>query len=93
MRVWVLAGIGAPDGFLQRLERLGLNQAGRSLYPDHHAYRKEELLALPWNDFDCLVTTAKDLVRLPPGPWPRPVVYPKLELKVKGFPDADNSGH
>lgn len=69
-QVVALSGIGDPEGFEKMLSELGaiLKQAWR--YPDHHPYTKREIRTLEALRGGCpLVTTFKDLPRLPPQ-WP-----------------------
>jgi tetraacyldisaccharide 4'-kinase len=64
-RLVAFAGIGRPEKFFHTLEAIGADLVARHRFPDHHAYREAELLALRRPDAT-LVTTAKDAVRLPP---------------------------
>ncbi len=70
--VLALCGIARPGGFLRSIRRLGLVPARRLVFADHHRWGPKELegirlasAALP------LVTTEKDLARLPEElePW------------------------
>ncbi|MBM3573748.1 MAG: tetraacyldisaccharide 4'-kinase, partial [Alphaproteobacteria bacterium] len=66
-RVYAFAGIGRPEKFFRLLTQLRAEIVGRESFPDHHAYRPDEVMriveaaqargAVP-------VTTAKDAVRL-----------------------------
>ena len=63
------AGIGRPEKFFESLRQAGARLAGTRAFPDHHAYRTEELAALRAAAAAAgagLITTAKDLARLPP---------------------------
>ena len=67
-RVLAFAGIGRPEKFFGMLEELGCDLVGSHTFPDHHHYRKEELLVLAdeaQNLDATLITTAKDAVRVP----------------------------
>jgi len=64
--VQAFAGIARPGRFLQSLLELGLTIGSWTAFPDHHRFTEAELArlaALPAP----LVTTEKDLTRLPPG--------------------------
>ncbi len=68
--VLALAGLARPGGFLRTLHSLGVDVRDAALFPDHHRFTAEEL-----RDVEAraarqglrMVTTEKDLVRLPPG--------------------------
>jgi tetraacyldisaccharide 4'-kinase len=67
--VAAFCGLGNPDAFRQTLQQLGANLTAFRAYPDHHAYRLEDV-----EDLQCwatslpaealLLTTQKDLVKL-----------------------------
>ncbi|MBI1238881.1 MAG: tetraacyldisaccharide 4'-kinase [Alphaproteobacteria bacterium] len=62
------AGIGEPAKFFRSLARAGGRIVGTTPFPDHHAYRAEEIAALHAQARAAgaaLVTTEKDFVRLP----------------------------
>lgn len=68
-RVLAFAGIGRPEKFFESLRALGAGLAGTRSFGDHHPYRAAEIEALRAEAARAgarLVTTAKDLVRLPP---------------------------
>ncbi|MFQ5972969.1 MAG: tetraacyldisaccharide 4'-kinase [Alphaproteobacteria bacterium] len=79
MRVLAFAGIGRPAKFFETLAELGCAVVARHAFPDHHRYRPDEIMRL-CEDADVLdalpVTTAKDLVRLPPEARPMVRVLP-----------------
>lgn len=63
------AGIGRPEKFYASLRQLGAELVTSCDFPDHHAYRADELaeLAARAAALDCqLITTAKDAIKLPP---------------------------
>lgn len=65
-RVFAFAGIGRPDKFFASLRALGCEIAGAREFPDHHRYSRAELEALIAQAGGArLVTTEKDLVRIP----------------------------
>ncbi len=66
--VVAFAGIGRPEKMFATLADLGCQLLGRHRFPDHHRYRPDEIMALVDEARDrgaVLVTTEKDLVRLP----------------------------
>lgn len=69
-RVMAFAGIGRPDKFFATLREAGAQLAGSRVFPDHHRFTAGELDRLHRDATGlqaCLVTTAKDFVRLPPS--------------------------
>lgn len=67
---WLISGIGNPQGFEQTARELGVAVAGHWVFEDHHVYQDSdfdeihrELLA---RDVPCLITTAKDAIKLEP---------------------------
>jgi tetraacyldisaccharide 4'-kinase len=58
-KIHAVAGIGSPDRFFRQLASLGIATENHP-FPDHHAYRADEL------DFDgdAILTTEKDAVKL-----------------------------
>ncbi len=77
--VLAFAGIGRPEKFFATLAALGARVAATRGFPDHHLYSKAELDALFAEAAKkglALVTTEKDLVRLPPGYAPQIAALP-----------------
>ena len=67
--VVAFAGIGRPQKFFQMLEELGADIRARHTFADHHTYTHRDfqrLQADAWRHGAQLVTTEKDLVRMPP---------------------------
>lgn len=99
-RVHAVAGIGQPERFFASLRAAGLEVVPHP-FPDHHAFRAEELRFTPPAP---IVMTAKDAVKChafaPPESWFLPVqaaVPPAaaqhvLEKLAYGSPSAGNSG-
>jgi tetraacyldisaccharide 4'-kinase len=62
------AGVGSPESFVNTLGDLGARIGELRLFPDHHTYRRREvveLLALARAAGAWLVMTGKDIVKLP----------------------------
>ena len=75
-RVLAFAGIGRPQKFFGMLESIGARVVGTRAFADHHAYRPREIAQMQAHaraEGAMLVTTEKDIVRLPPlqGGGPR----------------------
>lgn len=67
-KVFAFAGIGRPAKFFASLRALGCELADTREFPDHHPYARGELDALMRDAGSArLVTTEKDLVRIPAG--------------------------
>jgi tetraacyldisaccharide 4'-kinase len=67
-RLMAFAGIGRPEKFFATLQGLGAVLAGSHAFPDHHPFRDieiEQLLREAEREGARLVTTAKDIVRVP----------------------------
>ena len=70
MRLLAFAGIGRPEKFFTTLQALSADLVSTRAFPDHHPFRGAELEALR-RDAELsgarLVTTVKDIVRVPPA--------------------------
>ncbi len=67
-RLLAFAGIGRPDKFFTTLRILGAELVGTRSFPDHHPFRAGEidrLLRAAEQAQARLITTAKDIVRVP----------------------------
>ncbi|HEX8820863.1 MAG TPA: tetraacyldisaccharide 4'-kinase [Archangium sp.] len=65
-----LAGLARPGGFLRTLGELGAEVRGTAFFPDHHRFSTRELQEVGTRAARLgarVVTTEKDLVRLPGG--------------------------
>ncbi|GIW98705.1 MAG: tetraacyldisaccharide 4'-kinase [Pirellulaceae bacterium] len=67
--VLAFCGIGNPQAFFRQLEMLGFDLLDRRIFPDHHAYQADDVLALQrWVDAvpaaQRVLCTMKDLVKL-----------------------------
>lgn len=69
--VYLMAGIGNPDAFRITAVRAGIRVVGTSWFPDHHHYSSDDLnqvqLEAKASGEALIVTTLKDLVKLPTG--------------------------
>jgi tetraacyldisaccharide 4'-kinase len=66
--VAAFCGIGNPAGFRHTLESIGYRLAAFREFPDHHAYRREDIDGIAaWadaSDADAVLCTHKDLVKI-----------------------------
>jgi tetraacyldisaccharide 4'-kinase len=70
-RVVAFCGLGFPQKFYMSLKELGLELFATETFPDHYQYKNEDLVRLrklAQKHNSVLVTTRKDLVKIPP-PW------------------------
>ena len=82
-RLLPFAGIGRPEKFFATLRALGAVIVGTRAFPDHHPFRVAELEGLGRDAKRLgarLVTTAKDIVRVPPARRPGIEVL-KVEIR------------
>ena len=64
------AGLGQPEKFRHTLEQNGFKLSDFVSFPDHHPYTPEEILSLLERaGTNALITTQKDLVRIPAHLW------------------------
>ena len=90
MRAVIFAGIANFESFRRGLERSGVKVLASYQYPDHHAYSREEIDALPVVaaelDANVVITTEKDAVKLE-GRWTDPklrVLSPRVGIDMDG---------
>ena len=66
--VAILCGIGNPPAFIRQLQDAGYDQSWVSAFPDHHLYSQQEVdevvAKAKRTGAQCLLTTAKDAVKL-----------------------------
>jgi len=82
-KVVAFAGIGLPEKFKATLEEIGADIIAFESFPDHHVYHTIDLKTLQTTAFKAratLLTTEKDLARIPPSQldpaFPMPVALP-----------------
>lgn len=85
-RAFLFAGIARPERFVRAAGASGLEVAGARLFPDHHPYGAGDLAAIATDaarsGAAILLTTEKDLVRLPRCEWPAPLFALRLEVGI-----------
>lgn len=83
LRAVVFTGIARPDSFFASIAASGIRVAEQFAFPDHYFYAPEDLLhllqSLKRNNADLLITTEKDVVRLP-AEFHSTVLTAQLEL-------------
>jgi tetraacyldisaccharide 4'-kinase len=82
IRLMAFAGIGRPEKFFETLRALGAVLVGTRAFPDHHPFRIAELEGLRREATYLaarLVTTAKDIVRVPPA-WRAGIEVLEVEI-------------
>jgi tetraacyldisaccharide 4'-kinase len=85
-RVYAFAGIAHPEKFYAALGGLGAEIAGTAAFPDHHLYRRREIVGLQRaarQQDALLLTTQKDLVRLAGENLADPAFPPPIALPVE----------
>jgi tetraacyldisaccharide 4'-kinase len=87
-RAGAFCGLGNPASFWRTLAELGCRPVFRAAFPDHHAYRIEELRELAARGAEALLTTEKDCRNLPEG-WqeavaPLRLLWLKIGVEVEG---------
>ena len=86
-RVFLLAGLARPSGFVRTLEELGAEVVGSALYRDHHPYSLGALRAVAARAAGlratCIATTEKDAVRMEKtGSLAVPVRVVRVDLDI-----------
>ncbi|KXU35131.1 tetraacyldisaccharide 4'-kinase [Cephaloticoccus primus] len=96
-RVAAFCGIATPESFFKFLTDLGADLVARERFPDHYRYVQEDFVELAAlaarSGAECLLTTEKDAVRIPPThQWGCPVYYLRLEIDLlRGAADFDEA--
>ncbi|MBI4833512.1 MAG: tetraacyldisaccharide 4'-kinase [Planctomycetes bacterium] len=84
---FAFCGIGNPDSFKLTLEKAGLSLAGFTAFPDHYRYTADDISKLyehaKNSGAECLVTTRKDMVKIPMTNNQSPIIYSlQIELAI-----------
>src|SRR6516164_6658907 len=91
-RLLAFAGIGRPEKFFATLRALDADLVGTRAFPDHHPFRVAELERLRRDAERMgarLITTAKDIVRIPPV---RRIGIEVLEVEIRWADPAALAG-
>ena len=91
-RLLAFAGSGRPEKFFATLRALGAVLVGARAFPDHHRFRVAELEGLRRDAERAgarLITTAKDIVRIPPV---RRIGIEVLEVEIRWADPAALAG-
>ena len=86
-RPLAFCGLGNPGGFLGTLKHWDIPVLGHRIFPDHHRYSRADLQLVQrlaeGARADCLVTTEKDWVNLPPDVNSgQPIYWAETDLEV-----------
>jgi len=83
-RPFVFASIGSFSLMMKMIRGKGNFVAGHYNFGDHHTYNEKDYRQLgnlsDAAGADCYLTTAKDMVKLPPSGLDKPVYYLRLEM-------------
>lgn len=101
-KVFAFSGIATPESFERFVRELGGVIMGRERFLDHYRYLPADLVRLQEaalrEGAECLVTTEKDAVRVPPEaargllPGQLPIYYLRLEIEIlRGASDFDEA--
>jgi tetraacyldisaccharide 4'-kinase len=86
-RPFLLAGIASPERFVADARRMAGDLAGQALFPDHHRFTTRELddarRRARQSGADALLTTAKDLERLPRRDEDPPLRVLRIAVEVE----------
>jgi tetraacyldisaccharide 4'-kinase len=106
LRLFAFAGIGRPQKFFATVQALGADLVGTRQFPDHHPFRAAEIdpLRRDAERADArLITTAKDIFRVPPAlraeievleveiRWSDPAALDRLMMPVLRSANGDRS--
>jgi tetraacyldisaccharide 4'-kinase len=84
-RPYLFASIGSYYRLLRMVRNYGIDPPGDYNFGDHHSYSEKDFRNLKrWSDHhsaDCYLTTAKDMVKLPPDGLDKPVYCLKLNIR------------
>jgi tetraacyldisaccharide 4'-kinase len=87
--VAAFAGLARPESLRATLESLGARVRRFDAFPDHHFYSFEEVARLmeagKRSGVDLVLTSAKDLVRLPGGEHPAGLGVLEIEMEVENL--------
>lgn len=66
-KMGALCGIAQPNGFFNTLKKINITPNKKFIYPDHYQYLYSDfdLIAKERESFDCLISTEKDIVKIP----------------------------
>lgn len=90
--VHVVSAIARPDSFEKTVEKLGARIRKRLRFVDHHRFSREEIHRIvaeaSADGADCILTTQKDAVRLPPLKSTHvPVLFLRVAVKITRGPE------
>jgi tetraacyldisaccharide 4'-kinase len=85
-RAFILSGIARPERLVGDVAAGGIDIAGHARFPDHHRFLPAEIEEVVrrarGRRADAIVTTEKDLIRLPHHPTALPLLVLRVEVKL-----------
>jgi tetraacyldisaccharide 4'-kinase len=85
-RVAAFCAVGNPSSFFGNLRQAGYELAVEKAFPDHHVYSQDEIDAIirlaKDAGADCLITTAKDAVKLRALSFSMPCYVVEIEIAI-----------
>jgi tetraacyldisaccharide 4'-kinase len=85
MDVELVCGVASPTGFRQTVERLGARVTGVHAFPDHHAFRAEDLASVRARArASQLLCTEKDAAKVARIPGHDDVLTLVIDLEIEG---------
>jgi len=89
-RAFLLSGIARPERFAADVAAAGAAVAGHAAFPDHHSFTAADVEST-WararaSGALAIVTTEKDLVRMPPRPDAPPLLVLRIDVEIEDEP-------
>lgn len=84
-KIVAFCGLGFPEKFYQTLKEQGMTLVSTKSFPDHYAYTPQdlrELQALAQSKGTPLVTTRKDILRVPPS-WQTNILVLDIDIQFE----------
>lgn len=82
-RVATFCAVGNPGSFFENVRQLGFEIGLQRSFPDHHVYSQAEIDSLIREGADCLITTAKDAVKLRTLSFSVPCYVMEIEITIE----------
>jgi tetraacyldisaccharide 4'-kinase len=86
VKAYLLCGIAKPQRFINSARQSRFEECGRSVFRDHHRFSKRDLVhvfsSAATKKADLVLTTEKDLVRIPKTNYPLPLFAIRIETEI-----------
>jgi tetraacyldisaccharide 4'-kinase len=86
LRAFAFCGLGNPDNFYQTVKREGIEIVGRRSFADHQVYSQTDIKTIEFDAStvvaDCLITTAKDAVKLREMRFAMPLHVVEIQIEI-----------